>query len=118
MDEKITYHDPCELSRLLGVVQEPRNVLTKSTTAFQELPENRLNTHCCGGGGLYKGTDTDNSLEIAKKRVRQAETIGSETLVSACPSCIMNLSQAVRFTKSNVKVLDIADAIARQIKEV
>ena len=118
LDERITYHDPCELGRLLGVMQEPRNALMKSTSTFLELPENKLNTHCCGGGGLYKGVDTDNSLEIAKKRIGQAETIGSETLVSACPSCIMNLYQAGRFMKSGVKVLDFADAIARQIKEV
>lgn len=118
IEEKITYHDPCELSRLLGVMQEPRDALTRSATTFLELPENKLNTHCCGGGGLYKGVDTDNSLEIAKSRIKQAETIGSETLVSACPSCIMNLYQAARFTKSSVKVLDFADAIARQLKEV
>jgi Fe-S oxidoreductase len=118
LDERITYHDPCELGRLLGVMEEPRNALMKSTSTFLELPENKLNTHCCGGGGLYKGVDTDNSLEIAKKRIGQAETIGSETLVSACPSCIMNLYQAGRFMKSGVKVLDFADAIARQIKEV
>lgn len=117
LEEKITYHDPCELSRLLGVIEAPRNVLTTSSNTFLELPENKLNSHCCGGGGLYKGVDTDNSLEIAKKRVGQAESIGSETLVSACPSCIMNLYQATRFMKSKVKVMDFADAIARQIKE-
>lgn len=118
LEEKTTYHDPCELGRLLGVLQEPRDALMKSSTTFLELPENKFNTHCCGGGGLYKGVDTDNSLEIAKKRIRQAETIESETLVSACPACIMNLYQAARFAKSSVKVLDFADAIARQIKEV
>jgi Fe-S oxidoreductase len=116
LEDKITYHDPCELSRLLGIIEEPRNILQKVAN-FVELPENKLNTHCCGGGGLYKAVDTDNSLEIAKKRIEQAETIGSTTLVSACPSCISNLWQSARRTKSNVKVLDFADAIAQQIKE-
>lgn len=118
LDEKITYHDPCELARLLGVIEQPRHVLTTLSTAFSELPENMFNTHCCGGGGLYKGVDTNNSLEIAKRRIKQAETIGSTTVVSACPSCIMNLTQATIFMKSGVKVLEFADAIARQIKEV
>ena len=117
LEEKITYHDPCELARLLGVVEQPRNVLTTLSSSFLELPENRLNTHCCGGGGLYKAVDTNNSLEIAKRRVGQAEALGSSTLVSGCPSCIMNLSQASRFMKSSVKVLDFADAVAQQIKE-
>jgi heterodisulfide reductase subunit D len=117
LTEKISYHDPCELSRLMGVIDDPREALAASTTAFIELPENKLNTHCCGGGGLYKGVDTDSSLEIAKGRIAQAEQVGSESLVSACPSCIMNLSQAARRANSNVKVLDFADAIARQLKE-
>ena len=118
LSEKITYHDPCELSRLLGVIEQPRHVLTNLTTNFSELPENKLNTHCCGSGGLFKAVDTQNSIDIAKQRIKQAETIGSETLISACPSCVMNLSQAARFTKSKVKVIDFADAVARQIKEV
>jgi heterodisulfide reductase subunit D len=114
--EKITYHDPCELARLLGVIEQPRNVLSELSTSLLELPENKVNTLCCGGGGLYKAVDTETSLEIAKKRIRQAEAIGSETLISACPSCVMNLHQATRFMKSNVKVRDFADAIAQQIE--
>jgi Fe-S oxidoreductase len=118
LSEKIAYHDPCELSRLMGVIDEPRDALAETSTALLELPENKINTHCCGGGGLYKGVDTESSLEIATKRIRQAESIGSETLVSACPSCIMNLYQSARRAKSSVQVLDFADAISRQIKEV
>ncbi len=118
LEKKITYHDPCELGRLLGIIEQPRNVLAALSTSFLELPENKLNSLCCGGGGLYKGVDTDNSLAIAKKRILQTETIGSELLISACPSCIMNLHQARRFMKSNVKVVDFADAIAKQIEDV
>jgi Fe-S oxidoreductase len=118
LDEKISYHDPCELSRLLGVIDEPRKALAATSTTLLELPENKINTHCCGEGGLYKGVDTENSLEIATKRIRQAETIESETLVSACPSCVMNLYQSARRANSSVQVLDFADAISRQIKEV
>ncbi|MEE8570974.1 MAG: (Fe-S)-binding protein [Candidatus Bathyarchaeia archaeon] len=118
LDEKISYHDPCELSRLLGVIDEPRKALAATSTTLLELPENKINTHCCGGGGLYKGVDTENSLKIATKRIRQAEAIGSETLVSACPSCVMNLYQSARRANSSVQVLDFADAISRQIKEV
>jgi len=118
LNERIAYHDPCELSRLLGVIDEPRTVLAATSTTLLELPENKVNTHCCGGGGLYKGVDTENSLEIATRRIRQAEAIGSETLVSACPSCIMNLYQSARRANSSVQVLDIADALSRQLKEV
>jgi heterodisulfide reductase subunit D len=116
--EKITYHDPCELARLLGIIEEPRSVFAELSTSFLELPENKYNSLCCGGGGLYKVVDTETSLEIAKKRIRQAETIGSETIVSACPSCFMNFRQATHFMKSNVKILDFADAVAQQIENI
>jgi Fe-S oxidoreductase len=112
----VTYHDPCELTRLLGVVEEPRAVLEK-IAHFVELPENRYNTHCCGGGGLYKAVDTENSLEIAKQRVQQAERVGSAALVSACPSCITNLWQSARRAGTSVKVMDFADIVAQQLRE-
>jgi heterodisulfide reductase subunit D len=118
LKEKITYHDPCELARLLGVIEAPRSVLEELSASFVELPENKLNTRCCGSGGLYKAIDLKNSLEIAKTRINQAEMTGSSTLISTCPSCFMNLNQATRFMKSNIKVLDFAVAVVQQIKEV
>jgi Fe-S oxidoreductase len=116
MDQRLTWHDPCELSRLLGIVDEPRNVLKNVATDFVELPEAKFNSHCCGGGGLYKAVDTKKSINIANRRVEQAENAGAATLASGCPSCMMNLSQAALFKKSNVKVLDFAQVVAQLIK--
>ena len=114
--EKIAYHDPCELARLSGVIEQPRRVFANLTTQFVELPENKFNVRCCGGGGLYKAVDTDKSLEIGRKRVEDAEKIGATTLTAACPSCYETLSQAAHFKKSNVKVIDFAEAVAQQIE--
>ncbi len=115
-EEKITYHDPCELSRLSGVIEEPRHVFANLTRQFVELPGNKFNVVCCGGGGLYKAVDLDKSREIAKKRVALAEQMGATTLTTACPSCYMTISQAARFKKSNVKVIDFAEAVASQVE--
>ena len=115
-EERMTYHDPCELSRLSGVIEEPRSVFKNLTTQFVELPGNKFNVECCGGGGLYKAIDLDKSREIAKKRVALAIANGATTLMAACPSCYMTISQAARSMKSNVKVIDVAEAVARQIE--
>jgi len=112
----MTYHDPCELARLSGVTREPRHVFAAIATQFVELPENRFNVKCCGGGGLFKAANTDKSLEIGKKRVEEAEKLGAATLVAACPSCCETLTQAARFKKSSVKVIDFAEAVAQQIE--
>ncbi|MCZ2807967.1 MAG: (Fe-S)-binding protein [Candidatus Bathyarchaeota archaeon] len=115
-DQTITYHDPCELSRLIGVIEEPRNVFAKLTNSYVELPGNKFNVECCGGGGLYKAADIDRSLEIAKKRIGQAENKRAATLTTACPSCYMTLSQAARQKKSEVKVSDFAEVVAQLLE--
>jgi heterodisulfide reductase subunit D len=116
LNERITYHDPCELSRLSGVINEPRRIFTKLSSGFVELPENKFNVVCCGGGGLYRAVDLDASTGIAGKRIRQAEEIKVATLMTACPSCYMTLSQTARSNKSKVKVADFAEVVAQQIK--
>ena len=116
LTEKITYHDPCELARLSGVIEEPRRVFEQLTTQFVELPENKFNVKCCGGGGLFKAANTDKSLDIGRRRVEEAEKIGATTLTAACPSCYETLSQAAHFKKSNVKVMDFAEVVAQQIE--
>ena len=114
-EERMTYHDPCELSRLSGVIDGPRRVFTNLTKQFVELPGNKFNVICCGGGGLYKAVDLEKSSDIAKKRVSLAEEIGATALMSACPSCFMTISQAARSKRSNVKVIDFAEAVAQRI---
>ena len=114
--ERMTYHDPCELSRLAGVIEEPRRIFNNVTSGFVELPGNKFNVVCCGGGGLYKAVDLDKSLGIAGKRIGQAEEINAAGLMTACPSCYMTLSQTARSKKSNVKVNDFAEVVAQQIE--
>jgi heterodisulfide reductase subunit D len=60
LEETVTYHDPCELTILLGVCEEPRELLTQYATRIVEMPENRINGYCCGAGGLLKAIDAEN----------------------------------------------------------
>jgi len=84
----ITYHDPCEIGRHSGIYDEPRHVLSSLPgVEFVEMPNNRNNSDCCGGGGLLKATDLDLSLEIAANRINQAVRVGATELVSACVTC-------------------------------
>ena len=49
----MTYHDPCNLARSGGLIEEPREILRAAVNDFREMPDNtiRQNTFCCGGGG-------------------------------------------------------------------
>jgi heterodisulfide reductase subunit D len=115
LEATVTYHDPCELSRLLGKYEAPRRLLNNFVTTFIEMPENKVNARCCGAGGLFAAMDTETSHRLAKKRVEQAEELGATILTSACPACKLILDEAAVDTDSNVQVLDIVEVVAQQL---
>jgi len=105
-----TYHDPCHTGRHAGLYEEPRELLRKITN-LTEMKTIKEAAMCCGaGGGLKKGFP-ELSLEIAKSRVKEAEETGAENLVSICPFCYRNLSDAIKALDSNIKMLDLLELI-------
>ena len=59
---RVTYHDSCNPSRAMGLLEEPRFLLKSVCNNFFEMPENtiRERTFCCGSGS---GLGTDENLE-------------------------------------------------------
>jgi Fe-S oxidoreductase len=59
----VTFHDSCNTSRGMGLLDEPRYILNKVCNNFYEMPENtiREQTFCCGSGS---GLGTDENLEM------------------------------------------------------
>ncbi|HKM80520.1 MAG TPA: (Fe-S)-binding protein [Candidatus Acidoferrum sp.] len=60
---KVTFHDSCNTSRGMGLLEEPRYILKSVCNSFYEMPENtiREQTFCCGSGS---GLGTDENLEM------------------------------------------------------
>jgi Fe-S oxidoreductase len=59
---KITFHDSCNPSRGMGLLEEPRYVIKNVANHFYDMPANtiRENTFCCGSGsGLNAGEDME-----------------------------------------------------------
>ena len=111
--EKVTYHDPCELGRELKIYEEPRIVI-ESIPGIElvEITRNRENTWCCGGGGGLKGVNYDLALEIGKDKVEEAMATGAKTIVSACPSCKININDAIKATGTGLRAIDITELVA------
>jgi Fe-S oxidoreductase len=59
----VTFHDSCNPSRAMGLLEEPRFILRRVCREFHEMPENtiREQTFCCGSGS---GLGTDENLEM------------------------------------------------------
>ncbi|MHA1785646.1 MAG: (Fe-S)-binding protein [Candidatus Helarchaeota archaeon] len=106
-DIKLTYHDPCHLGRHSGVYDAPRElILSVPKVELIEMPRNRENAWCCGAGGGVKSTYKDWAVEISKERIKEAEALGVSTLVTSCPFCKRNLTDAVQAMNSEMKVID------------
>jgi Fe-S oxidoreductase len=60
---KVTYHDSCNPSRGMGLIEEPRYILLNVCTEFYEMPENTIKerTFCCGSGA---GLGSDENMEM------------------------------------------------------
>ena len=59
----VTFHDSCNPSRAMGLLEEPRYVIKNVCNHFYEMPENtiREQTFCCGGGA---GLGTEEMMEM------------------------------------------------------
>ena len=83
---KVTYHDPCHLSRAAGVYDDPREII-KAIPGVElvEMETNREAAMCCGAGGGLRSYDPDLAKKMAADRVKSAVDIDAEIIATACP---------------------------------
>jgi len=107
---KATYHDPCHLGRMLGVFEEPRQILRALGVDLVEMEHNRTFSTCCGGGGGVTAVNSKLSAQISKNRMRDALAVGAETIVTVCPTCVPTLLKgAGRLANEVDKFVDVLD---------
>ena len=115
--KKITYHDPCYLGRHNGIFDEPREVLKKVPgLELNEMPESRIDSFCCGGGGGRVWMETQKGERFGDLRIEQAIGVGAELLVTSCPYCITMFEDS-RITMGVDEKIEIKD-ITEIIQEV
>jgi len=49
----VTLHDPCNVVRLMGIVEPQRRILKKICPQFREMEPHGLENYCCGGGSGF-----------------------------------------------------------------
>jgi len=114
---KVTYHDPCDLGRGARVFEEPRDVIRSIPgIEFIELPRNRENCRCCGGGGNLEMIDNTLTADIAKQKIDEVLSTGAEAVVSSCQQCVRTMTTFVKRNKVPLKVLDITQLIHQALK--
>ena len=115
---KITYHDPCYLSRHNHIITEPRTDLMKIGLSLSEMPRHGLKSFCCGAGGAQMWKEEQHGLErVNSNRIREAESTGAGVLAVGCPFCMIMLTDAKKAKNSDLEVLDIAELVAARLEQ-
>jgi glycolate oxidase iron-sulfur subunit len=107
---RVTYHEPCQLSRGQGIREEPRSVL--GSLPWVEFVEMRDSDRCCGGGGTFSLTNYDLASAIGRRKADAIREAGVELVVTECPSCVMQLRDVVAQAGLDVAVVAVADLVA------
>jgi Fe-S oxidoreductase len=95
VERRVTYHDPCHLARHGGITAAPRKVLEAIPgLELVEMSRTGTNARCCGGGGGLRTGHTESAVEVASVRQAEALETEAEVLVTCCPFCEMNLTDA------------------------
>ena len=110
LNRRMTYHDPCHLGRMLGITEEPRQILRALGIELVEMEHHGIFSTCCGGGGGLIDVDRNMVIEVSKNRVRDAVAVGVDTIVTACPTCQPTLLRgAGRLANEVDQFVDVLD---------
>ena len=104
---------------VFGVYEPPRTLL-KNIPGLElvEMPRRREFAWCCGAGGGVIDAYPEFSLQTASERIEEAEFTGAQAIVSACPWCERNFSDAISNTQTistKMEVFDIVELVSKAL---
>ena len=118
-DERLTFHDPCQIVRKGGVLEPPRNLLNMVASNFVDMNDNREMNWCCGGGGGVSANERAEELRIKafKRKKTQLDELNVETLVTACANCRLIIEEGLEEYRMEMPVVGLTEMIAEHLVE-
>jgi heterodisulfide reductase subunit D len=113
LETVVTFEDPCRLGRHQGKYDEPRAALgAVPGLELKEMARHESGATCCAGNWLACNQATK---RIQTDLLRAAAATGSDSLVTACPKCMIHLKCAQSGDDPAVpdlEIRDLADVVA------
>jgi len=118
----VTFHDSCNPSRGMGLLEEPRYILKNVCNNFYEMPENtiREQTFCCGSGtGLNTGEIMDLRMRGGLPRANAVKYVEEKHGVNML-SCVCAIDRAtllalMEYWNPNVGVCGISELVGNAL---
>jgi Fe-S oxidoreductase len=116
----VTVHDSCYLARYNGVTMAPRSVLGAAGAEIVEMEQSLEKTFCCGAGGGRMWMEETRGTRINAERTRQVLETGAAAVATACPFCMVMLSDGLAAADGGAAVtaLDVSEVLAARLASV
>ena len=105
----VTYHPSCHGSRLLGVKDEPLELL-KQVRGIEIRPLEK-SQDCCGFGGTFAVKMSDISGAMVSEKVGKISDTQAEYVVGTDMGCLMNISGSLRRKGLPTQALHLAQIL-------
>jgi len=119
---KVTYHDSCNPSRGMGLLEEPREIIKAICNNFYEMPENtiREKTFCCGSGsGLNASENMEQRMRGGFPRANAVKYVkdkhGVNMLANICAVDRAALPALMDYWNPGVGVAGVTELLANAL---
>ncbi|WP_020133593.1 (Fe-S)-binding protein [Streptomyces sp. 351MFTsu5.1] len=119
----ITYHDPCYLGRHNKIYTPPREIIAKVPgLRNEEMHRHKERGFCCGAGGARMWMEERIGKRINNERVDEALSLNPDIVSTACPFCLVMLTDSVNGKKNDgkakesIQVVDVAQLLLESVK--
>ncbi|GAA3856858.1 (Fe-S)-binding protein [Streptomyces sedi] len=119
----ITYHDPCYLGRHNKVYTPPREIIGRVPgLRNEEMHRHKERGFCCGAGGARMWMEERIGKRVNDERVDEALALDPDIVSTACPFCLVMLSDSVNGKKNDgkakeeLRVVDVAQLLLDSVR--
>ena len=117
--DRLTMHDPCNLARKSGVIDQQRNLMNLVAENFVDLKEHGKLQWCCGAGGGVSSNERAEPLKMAafKHKKAQIEEVSPARMVTMCATCRTQLEEGLEEFNMDIPVVGLTEMIADHLVE-
>lgn len=118
-DARMTFHDPCQLVRRGGVIEQPRNLIRMVAKNFVEMKDHGKMNWCCGaGGGVSANEDAaEVRLKAFRRKKKQLDRLQVDGLVTACANCRIQIEEGLEENDMDMPVIGLTEMLASHLVE-
>jgi len=99
-----------------GVYEPPRDIIRRIPgIELVEMERIREYSWCCGAGSGVKLSMDDFALWTASERIKEAESVAAEAIVTACPWCERNFKDAIAQSGNHLMVYDVVELVKQAL---